>query len=370
MEAISTSPSAAPPPAPAGPSEPLVPPGTKIARLQDRGFLRSRAGKGRFVYATATGERPSAADVARIRHLALPPAWTDVAIARSASAPLQAVGRDAAGRWQYRYSAAHVRAREAEKGDRLAGFIRAMPALRTRIEKGLSSPPLSREQVMSAMLRILCVSFVRPGSKQYAEQNGSFGLATLRRQHVSVTGATIHFSFPGKAQKTQQRRFVDRQVAPILRQLLVLRGRQVFQYRDEDGAIRQVRRRDINTYIQEVMGRRFTAKDFRTWAGTVLCAARLVEAAPTQVGTAAEQRRILSRCMREVADCLGNTPAVCRASYVSPRIVSAFEAGSLPAKLPPFELTRIARRPRLSAVEREVLRLMDADAAKRRTVKT
>jgi len=355
MEAISTSPSAAPSPAPAGPTEPLVPPGTKIARLQDRGFLRSRAGKGRFVYATATGERPSAADVARIRHLALPPAWTDVAIARSASAPLQAVGRDAAGRWQYRYSAAHVRAREAKKGDRLAGFIRAMPALRTRIEKGLSSPPLSREQVMSAMLRILCVSFVRPGSKQYAEQNGSFGLATLKRQHVSVTGATIHFSFPGKAQKTQQRRFVDRQV---------------FQYRDEDGAIRQVRRRDINTYIQEVMGRRFTAKDFRTWAGTVLCAARLVEAAPTQVGTAAEQRRILSRCMREVADCLGNTPAVCRASYVSPRIVSAFEAGSLPAKLPPFELTRIARRPRLSAVEREVLRLMDADAAKRRTVKT
>ena len=369
MEAISTSPSAAPSPAPAGPTEPLVPPGTKIARLQDRGFLRSRAGKGRFVYATATGERPSAADVARIRHLALPPAWTDVAIARSASAPLQAVGRDAAGRWQYRYSAAHVRAREAKKGDRLAGFIRAMPALRTRIEKGLSSPPLSREQVMSAMLRILCVSFVRPGSKQYAEQNGSFGLATLKRQHVSVTGATIHFSFPGKAQKTQQRRFVDRQVAPILRQLLVLRGRQVFQYRDEDGAIRQVRRRDINTYIQEVMGRRFTAKDFRTWAGTVLCAARLVEAAPTQAGTAAEQRRILSRCMREVADCLGNTPAVCRASYVSPRIVSAFEAGSLPAKLPPFELARIARRPRLSRVEREVLRLMDADAAKRRTVK-
>jgi len=347
-----------------------VPPGTKIARLQDRGFLRSRAGKGRFVYATAAGERPSAADVARIRQLALPPAWTDVAIARSASAPLQAVGRDAAGRWQYRYSAAHVRAREAKKGDRLAGFIRAMPALRTRIEKGLSSPPLSREQVMSAMLRILCVSFVRPGSKQYAEQNGSFGLATLRRQHVSVTGATINFSFPGKAQKTQQRCFVDRQVAPILRQLLVLRGRQVFQYRDEDGAIRQVRRRDINSYIQEVMGRRFTAKDFRTWAGTVLCAARLVEAAPTQAGTAAEQRRILARCIREVADCLGNTPAVCRSSYVSPRIVSAFETGSLPAKLPPFELTRIARRPRLSTVEREVLRLMDADIAKRRTAKT
>ena len=367
MEAIPSPSPAAPSPAPAGPGEPVAPPGTKIARLQERGFLRSRAGKGRFVYATAAGERPNAADLARIRQLALPPAWTDVAIARSASAPLQAVGRDAAGRWQYRYSAAHVRAREERKGDRLAAFIRAMPALRTRIEKGLSSPPLSREQVMSAMLRILCVSFVRPGSKQYAEQNGSFGLATLRRQHVSVKGATITLSFPGKAKKTQQRRFVDRQVAPILRSLLALRGRQVFQYRDEEGAIHQIRRRDINSYIQEVMGRRFTAKDFRTWAGTVLCAARLVEAAPAEAGTKAEQRRILSRCMREVAECLGNTPAVCRASYVNPRILAAYEADALPAKLPPFELTRIARRPGLSAVEREVLRLVDVE--KRRTVR-
>ena len=365
MEAISSSPAPAPSsaaaaPAPAGPTGPAAPPGTKIARLHARGFLRTRVGKGRFRYVTAAGERPTAADRERIRQLALPPAWTDVAVARSASAPLQAVGRDAAGRWQYRYSAAHVRTREEKKGERLAQFIRAMPALRKRIEDGLKREPLSREQVMSAMLRILCVSFVRPGSKQYAEQNGSFGLATLQRRHVSVSGVTITLSFPGKAKKLQHRRFVDRQVAPIIRQLLALRGRQVFQYRDADGTIRPVRRRDINAYIHEVMGRRFTAKDFRTWAGTVLCAARLVETASESPATQTDQRRVLAACMRDVAGCLGNTPAVCRASYVSPRVVSAFEKGSLPPKLPPFDLAKIARRAALSPVEKAVLKLVEA----------
>jgi DNA topoisomerase I len=354
--------SASPASAPSGPSAPIIPPGTKIARLHASGFLRSRVGKGHFRYATANGARPSSADLTRIRELALPPAWTDVAIAKSASAPLQAVGRDAAGRWQYRYSAAHVRRREETKGERLAEFIRAMPALRTRIEKGLQAAPLSREQVMSAMLRILCVSFVRAGSKQYAEQNGSFGLATLRREHVSVRGATVTLRFPGKSKKLQERRFVDRQVAPILRQLLALRGgRQVFRYRDEDGTIHEVRRRDVNAYIHEVMGRRFTAKDFRTWAGTVLCAARLVAAAPSLPETRTQQRRVLNACMREVAGCLGNTPAVCRASYVSPRVVSAYESGKLPPKLPPFDLTRMARRPGLSAVERAVLKLVQRE---------
>jgi DNA topoisomerase-1 len=347
------------PPSGAGPSGPAASPGTKVARLHAQGFLRSRVGKGHFRYATADGRRPSAEDLQRIRALALPPAWTDVAIARSASARLQAVGRDAAGRWQYRYSAAHVRAREEKKGERLAEFIRAMPTLRTRIEKGLHGQPLSREQVMSAMLRILCVSFVRAGSKKYAEQNGSFGLATLRREHVSVTGATVTLKFPGKSKKLQERRFVDRQVAPVLRQLLALRGgRQLFRYRDEDGTVREVRRRDINSYIHEVMGRRFTAKDFRTWAGTVLCAARLVDSAPAPPQTKAETRRVLSACMREVAGCLGNTPAVCRASYVSPRVVSAYEKGTLPPRLPPFDLARIARRTALSAVERAVLKLV------------
>ncbi|HEX4441919.1 MAG TPA: DNA topoisomerase IB [Thermoanaerobaculia bacterium] len=360
MEADPTSSAAALEAASAGPSGPVAPPGSKVARLLAHGYLRSRAGKGHFRYATAAGDRPPAEDLERIRRLALPPAWTDVAIARGAGARLQAVGRDAAGRWQYRYSAAHVRAREEKKGERLAAFIRAMPALRARIESGLDAPPLSREQVMSAMLRILCVSFVRPGSQQYAEQNGSFGLATLRRTHVSVTGATITLSFPGKAQKLQHRRFVDRRVAPVIRQLIALRGRQVFQYRDAEGAIRQVRRRDINAYIREVMGQRFTAKDFRTWAGTVLCAARLVEAAPSAEATPTERKRILAACLRDVAGSLGNTPAVCRASYVNPRIVSAFEARALPERLPPFDLARITRQRGLSAAERAVLGLVTA----------
>jgi DNA topoisomerase-1 len=330
--------------------------GAKIARLQETGFLRRNGGRGPSAYATRSRSRPDAAELERIRRLRVPPAWTDVAISRSASSPLQAVGRDRAGRWQYLYTPAHVERREARKRARLAAFLRALPQLRTSINRGLRAPGLSRERVMSAILRILSVGFLRPGSAAYAAQNGSFGLATLRPRHVSVHGPRISFDFRGKAGKRQRHELVDRQVASIVRSLLRVPAPEVFKYRSEDGAFKDVRRRDINLYIREVTGRPFTAKDFRIWAATILCAAALADGtdcAPSQ------RRRRVASSIRSVAAALGNTPAVCRASYINPRLLRAFESGSLPERLEPVDLPAVARRPRLCEAETTVLRLLE-----------
>jgi DNA topoisomerase-1 len=330
--------------------------GAKIARLQETGFLRRNGARGRSAYATRSGSRPDAAELERIRRLCVPPAWTEVAIARSASSPLQAVSRDRAGRWQYLYTSAHVERREARKRERLAAFLRALPQMRTAVNRGLRAPGLSRERVMSAILRILSVGFLRPGSAAYAAQNGSFGLATLRPKHVSVRGSRVSFDFRGKAGKRQRHELVDRQVASVVRSLLRVPAAEVFKYRGEDGAFKDVRRRDINLYIREVTGRPFTAKDFRMWAATILCAAALAdgtECLPSQ------RRRRVASSIRSVAAALGNTPAVCRASYISPRILRAFKSGSLPERLEPVDLPAVARRRRLCEAETTVLRLLE-----------
>lgn len=230
------------------------PRGAKVERLQKSGFLRKRSRAGGFRYATAAGERPDARQSERIRRLAVPPAWTEVAIARSERAALQAVGRDRAGRWQYLYHPAQVHAREEKKRERLAAFIRGLlPALRAAVHRGLRAPGLSRDRVLCAILRILSVGFLRPGSAVYAQQNDSYGLATLRPRHVSVRGARILFDFPGKGRKRQQRESVDRRVASIVRALLKIPAREIFKYRAADGSVVDVRRRDINAYIGEIM---------------------------------------------------------------------------------------------------------------------
>ncbi len=332
--------------------------GTKVERLQSTGFLRHGSPR-RFTYSTADGKRPSFADRTRIRSLVLPPGWTDVAISISASSPLQAVGKDRAGRWQYVYHPSRVRARERAKRERLIAFIQAQPALRAAIRRGLRGTELSRERVLCAILRILSISFLRPGSSVYARENDTYGLSTLRARHVSVNGDRVRFDFPGKGGKRQQHELVDRQVAAVLRGLLRIPSRgEVFRYRTEDGTMTNVRRRHINAFLRELTGRRFTAKDFRTWAGTLLCAARLarrLDDAPT--GASVLKRRIREE-LREVANALGNTPAVCRASYVCPTVIQAFERGRLVPRRGPADLSRLARRNRLSAEERALLKLL------------
>ncbi|HVE81996.1 MAG TPA: DNA topoisomerase IB [Myxococcales bacterium] len=295
-------------------------PQTQLDRLQRTGHRRLGTKRSGFRYARADGRAVSAQERKRIDALRVPPAWTHVFVNPSPTARLQAVGQDAAGRWQYRYHPAFLRRQEARKYARLEAFARALPAMRRRVAADLRRPGLPRDKVMACVLRILSTAFVRPGSAAYAEENGSVGLATLRPKHVKVRGDTVVLDFPGKAKQRQHREVRDRQVASAVRAMLRVPGKELFKWVADDGAVVDVRRRSINAYIKEVMGQHFSAKDFRTWAGTLICACALARAG--QWGTKAAVEAV-----KETAAKLGNTPAVCRASYISPSVLSSFERG-------------------------------------------
>ncbi|HEV8231305.1 MAG TPA: DNA topoisomerase IB [Thermoanaerobaculia bacterium] len=336
---------------------------TRIEKLHATGIRRLGSPKRGFRYVNASGEKPSAADLDRIDWLVLPPAWKDVAISASPSAALQAVGRDAAGRWQYRYSEEHERRRERTKGERIVQFAQALPKMRTAIDRDLRRPDLDRGKVMACILRILSTCFLRPGSQVYAAENGSYGIATLRNRHVIVKGDLVRYDFPGKSGKRHQLEFRDRRVASIIRALKNLPGREVFKYRNPEGDLVDVKRRHINEYIKEVMGARFTAKDFRTWAGTLLCACALAYAGadPTESRAAREKKAVAA--IKSTATILGNTPAVCRKSYIYPSVLDCFERGRTIA--PNFQTVGelIASWRGLRKAEREVLRLLRQKAA-------
>ena len=331
---------------------------TLVERLHRIGIRRLGDKKNGFRYEAGGGGSPSAKDRERIRALRIPPAWRDVAIASSPRSAVQAVGRDIAGRWQYRYHPAHERRREKKKQDRLQRFGKALPAMRAAIERDLALPGLPKEKVLACAVRLLSCCFLRPGSHVYAEENGSFGLMTLRRRHVSVSGDLVSLDFPGKSGKRQTRELRDRRVARVVKQLLSSPGK-VFRYREPGGEWIEIRRRHVNEYIKASMGEAFSAKDFRTWAGTVLCACLLarIEADPTESDT--RRKKKIVRAIRETAESLGNTPAICRSSYISPRVLQCFEKGS--AIDPPPELPRklLARRaPSLAPAEKAVLSLL------------
>jgi DNA topoisomerase-1 len=341
----------------------LAAPVTRIEKLQTTGIRRLGTPKRGFRYVTAAGSPPSAADLERIDRLVLPPAWKDVAVNASPSASLQAIGRDAAGRWQYRYSEKHDRRREQNKGRRLVEFAQALPQMRRAVERDLRRPDLDREKVMACILRILSTCFLRPGSQVYAAENGSYGIATLRNRHVSVKGDVVRYDFPGKSGKRRVLEFRDRRVARIIRQLKRLPGKDLFQYRDADGHVVDVKRRHINQYIKEVMGERFTAKDFRTWAGTLLCACALARAGTEPGETRAARKRKVVAAIRDTATVLGNTPAVCRKSYIYASVLKSFDRGRTIQHN--FETVEqlVAPRRGLHAAERDVLKLLKRQAA-------
>jgi DNA topoisomerase I len=299
---------------------------THLERLQKEGIRRQGSPQRGFRYAPPGGGKPKAAELARIEALKLPPAWTDVFISRNPRAHLQAVGKDGAGRWQYRYHAKHVEKAEAEKYQRLLDFAKALPRLRKRVSADLRRTGLGRDKVLACILRILGTCYIRPGSEVYAAENGSYGLATLRPKHVKVKGETVTFDFPGKSGQHQHRELKDRQVARTIRALLKVPGRDVFKFVLDDGAVVDVRRRHINEYIQEIMGTDYSAKDFRTWAGTLICACALAWAR-----VEARDKRVLKKTLvaavKETSEHLGNTPAVARASYISPPVLTHFERG-------------------------------------------
>jgi DNA topoisomerase-1 len=307
----------------------------KIAGLhyvsdRDRGIRRVRAGTG-FRYLRASG-RPVTDDatLGRIRCLAIPPAWIDVWIASDPHAHLQATGRDARGRKQYRYHTRWRDVRHQTKYDRLVPFARALPALRKCVERDLRHAGLTKEKVVAAVVELLGKTFFRIGNPEYARSNGSFGLTTLRDGHVRIRGSELRLQFRGKSGVRQTLTFSDARLARIVRRCQELPGQELFQYVD-GGRRRAITSADVNRYLREVMGAEFTAKDFRTWAGTVMITIALREEAAQS--SERKTRSVILRAVERVAAHLGNTPSVCRSCYIHPYILECYADGTLPGKL-------------------------------------
>jgi len=293
----------------------------------------------------------------RVASLRIPPAWSSVWIAPTPGGHIQAIGYDARGRRQYIYHPEYRAQREAEKFQRLAGFALLLPALRRCVEADMDQPGLPRTKVLATVVHLLDRTLIRIGNRSYADQNGSFGISTLRNRHVAVASSTVRFAFRGKSGREWRVRVEDRRVAKVIRACQDLPGQHLFQYVDDDRQRRTVTSDDVNAYLRGICGDEVSAKDFRTWAGTVLCGVALSLAPPAE--SERQLRRQVASAMRAVSYRLGNTPAVCRSSYVHPQIFEAHRTGAL---------HRLARRlqhipppePALSLAEKAVLRLLKA----------
>jgi DNA topoisomerase-1 len=290
------------------------------------GITRRRAGRA-FSYRDPKGRLiKERKELARLRALAIPPAWTGVWICPDPRGHLQATGRDARGRKQYRYHDEWRAIRDAHKFDRILIFARALPQIRARVDTDLRRPGLPRERVLATVLRLLETTLIRVGNAEYARDNRSFGLTTIRHRHVEINGSTIAFEFRGKGGRVHRVSTRDRRLARVVRACHELPGQELFQY-DDDGERRDVNSADVNTYLQEITGEPFTAKDFRTWAGTVLASLALSEF--ESFDTQAAAKRNITRAIEHVANNLGNTVAVCRKSYIHPAILDSYLDGSL-----------------------------------------
>jgi len=329
------------------------------------GLTRRRHGRG-FGYRDQGGATVhDRAVLDRIRSLALPPAWTNVWISPHADGHIQAVGTDAAGRRQYVYHDLWRARRDAVKHDRAADLARHLPRARRKVERDLALPGLGRERVLAACFRLADLGFFRSGSEQYARANGSCGLTTLRREHVRIRDGRLCFAFPAKSGRTNTRILVDDGVRPVV--LALRRGASdddpLFRYRQDDNRLYPIRAHDLNAYIRERCGGDFTTKDFRTWHATVLAAVGLAVSRHAADGSASARVRARARVVREVAEYLGNTPAVARASYIDPRVFDCYERGltvadSLPRLGDGHDFGELATR---GPMERAVLRLLRED---------
>ena len=331
---------------------------TTIERIHATGIHRMGTPERGFRYQRA-GAKVTSQDLARIRALRIPPAWTEVAINSAASGRVQVVGKDAAGRWQYLYHDTHVRQREQKKFLRVIKFGESLPAMRRAVNRDLRKPGLSRERVLAGIVRILSAAFLRPGSEVYASEHGSYGVATLRPRHVSVKGSVVTFRFRGKSGVMHESQLEDKHVARLMRQLLKSSNRRVFKYENGNGQLVDVRAPAINSYIREIMGTHFSAKDFRTWCGTLLCACSLARRCAEDPEHERSVKRMIVSAIKETARALGNTPAVCRGSYICPAVIDAFEKGkTLTAHFLGLEHLAAYRAPRLHPAEKALLRLL------------
>jgi DNA topoisomerase-1 len=330
------------------------------------GIRRLRRGRG-FGYVDPQGRRVRDEEtLARIRSLAVPPAWTEVWVSPWPNGHLQATGRDARGRKQYRYHPRWREARDETKYTRMIAFGEALPRIRRRVAADLRKKGLPREKVLAAVVRLLDETLIRIGNDEYARGNESFGLTTLRNRHVEVAGSRVRFSFRGKGGKLHEVDLRDERLARIVRRCREIPGQELFQYLDDQDSPQDVKSDDVNDYLRDVAGDEFTAKDFRTWAGTVLAAAALRGCEPCRSQTHA--RREIVGAIKLVAEHLGNTPAICRKCYIHPEVHAAYQQGDLHA-----QLDEVPAGPRsrtgISAAERAILGFLRARLAPSKNVK-
>jgi DNA topoisomerase-1 len=301
--------------------------GLRYVNDRGPGIRRKRAGK-HFSYVGTDGKPIRDPDeLKRIRALAIPPAWTDVWISPLPRGHIQASGRDAKGRKQYRYHARWREVRDETKYARMIAFGQALPRIRERTDRDLSLPGLPREKILATVVSLLETTFIRVGNEEYARENKSFGLTTMRNRHVDVEGGEIEFKFRGKSGKDHNISIRDRQLARIVKRCQDLPGQELFQYLDENGDRQTVDSDDVNQYLQEITGQEFTAKDFRTWAGTMLATLALQEF--ETFDSEAQAKTNVLRAIESVAERLGNTPSVCRKSYVHPTVIDAYLEGTM-----------------------------------------
>ena len=298
---------------------------------EEPGIRRRGAGRG-FSYRGPDGERITDKDtLARVRSLAVPPAYTDVWICADPGGHIQATGRDAKGRKQYRYHPRFREVREGAKFEHMLAFAEALPAIRARVDADMRRRGLPREKVLGCVVHLLESTLIRVGNDDYAKQNKSFGLSTLRWRHVDVEGAELRFRFKGKSGKSWNLSLRDRRIARIVRSCQDLPGQKLFQYVDGEGERRDVTSTEVNAYLQEISGREVTAKDFRTWAGTVLAAMALREF--EAVDSEAGRKGNIRAAIESVSARLGNTPTICRKCYVHPEILDSYLEDALSLEL-------------------------------------
>ena len=317
---------------------------------------------GEFEYLDTQGKRiRDEQRILRIKRLAIPPAWTDVWICPSSTGHVQATGRDARRRKQYRYHERWRELRDENKFDRLADFAKALPKIRRRVAKDLKLRGLPREKVLATVVRLLERTFIRVGNEEYARENKSFGLTTIKNRHVTVRGPHLRFRFRGKSGRQHEVDITDRRIAKIVSKCQDLPGQDLFQYVSDDGEPRNVTSQDVNDYLREITSENFTAKDFRTWAGTVLAAIALT--AQSEFETKKQAKANLKTAICAVARLLGNTPAVCRKCYVHPAILEAHLTRTQIAGL--SQAIKTPENINLRAVERAILKFLRAQNSKR-----
>lgn len=340
------------------PPEQTLPEQLRFADENLPGVRRRRFGK-RYHYYRTDGERiREEQDIRRIDALAIPPAWEQVWICDDPCGHLQATGRDARGRKQYRYHPLWRELRDCSKYARLLAFGKALSGIRRQAEQHLSQPGLGRDKLLASALTLLDQTLIRVGNRRYAQQNRSYGLTTLRSRHVSLAGSAIRLRFRGKSGVEHQVSLRDARLARIVRRCLELPGQELFQYLDDDGQRRSLSSGDINDYLRRLAGAGFSAKDYRTWAGSALALSLLRGKAPQNE---TQGRKLLAETVKEVAAQLRNTPAVCRSCYIHPQIIEAFLQGRLERLAP-------ARRLRwLNAQEALLIRFLKAETQAQET---